>query len=135
MGIYTSRRCACNQPTHVIPNRPISDCGLLIPDNGRYDPPGLRFRWAWNRDLRMRKLIMDSSPLSYANATRWNKLVPIKVNIASWRIKNRRIPTRVNLDSRGIDLHSTRCPICDDDLEMEDHILVKCDVALNIWRE
>ncbi|GJU66241.1 aspartate--tRNA ligase, chloroplastic/mitochondrial [Tanacetum coccineum] len=83
----------------------------------------------------MRKLIMDSSPLSYVNATRWNKLVPIKVNIASWRIENRRIPTRVNLDSRGIDLHSTRCPICDDDLETEDHVLVKCDVALNIWRE
>ncbi|GJU61310.1 NB-ARC domains-containing protein [Tanacetum coccineum] len=35
----------------------------------------------------------------------------------------------------GIDLHSTRCPICDDDLEMEDHVPVKCDVALNIWRE
>ncbi|GJZ36016.1 putative RNA-directed DNA polymerase [Tanacetum coccineum] len=164
-----------NQPTHAILSRPISDCGPPIPDNGRYDPPRLRFRWAWNRDLRsadydeliqlqsllcnlqvtsdqdkweclidssrrfsvkgMRKLIMDSSPLSYANATRWNKLVPIKVNIASCRIENRRIPTRVNLDSRGIDLHSTRCPICDDDLETEDHVLVKCDVALNIWRE
>ncbi|GJS23647.1 hypothetical protein Tco_0452279 [Tanacetum coccineum] len=37
----------------------------------------------------------------------WNKLVPIKVNISSWRIKNNRIPTRVNLDNRGIDLHST----------------------------
>ncbi|GKD14196.1 hypothetical protein Tco_1198603, partial [Tanacetum coccineum] len=41
-----------NQPTHAIPSRPISDCGPRIPDNGRYDPPGLRFRWAWNRDLR-----------------------------------------------------------------------------------
>ncbi|GJU66242.1 hypothetical protein Tco_1252501 [Tanacetum coccineum] len=41
-----------NQPTHAIPSRPISDCGPPIPDNGRYDPPGLWFRWAWNRDLR-----------------------------------------------------------------------------------
>ena len=78
---------------------------------------------------------MGSSPLSSTNSTRWNKLVPIKVNIASWRIENLRIPTRVNLDSRGIDLHSIRCPICDDDLETEDHVLVKCGVALNIWKE
>ncbi|GJX43580.1 reverse transcriptase domain, reverse transcriptase zinc-binding domain protein [Tanacetum coccineum] len=82
----------------------------------------------------MIKLIMDPSPLSYRNSTRWNKLVPIKVNIASWRIENLRIPTRVNLDSRGMNLHSTRCSICDDDLETEDHVLVKCGVALNIWR-
>ena len=54
--------------------------------------------------------------------SRWNKLIPIKVNIASWRFENRRVPTRVNLDHRGIDLDSVRCPICDEDLETEEHI-------------
>nr|GFA09689.1 reverse transcriptase domain, reverse transcriptase zinc-binding domain protein [Tanacetum cinerariifolium] len=67
--------------------------------------------------------------------TRWNNLVPTKVNIASWRIKNQRIPTRVNLDYRGIDLHLIHCLVCDDDLETEEHILVKCVVAKNIWAE
>ncbi|GJW77033.1 gypsy type transposase [Tanacetum coccineum] len=134
-----------NQPIHSIPSRPISDCGPPIPDNGRYDPPRLRFRWAWNRDLRSvdyDELIQLQSLLCNLQVTsdqdKWECLIDssrsfsVKVNIASCRIENHRIPTRVNLDSRGIDLHSTRCPICDDDLETEDHVLVKCDVALNI---
>ncbi|GKE42550.1 RNA-directed DNA polymerase, eukaryota, reverse transcriptase zinc-binding domain protein, partial [Tanacetum coccineum] len=52
-----------------------------------------------------------------------------KSRIASWKMKNRRIPTRVNLDHIGVDLDSVRCPVCDNDLETEDHILVKCEVA------
>ncbi|GKD50972.1 RNA-directed DNA polymerase, eukaryota, reverse transcriptase zinc-binding domain protein [Tanacetum coccineum] len=81
----------------------------------------------------MKSLITYSlTPLSTYPYT-WNKLVPIKVNISSWRIKNNRIPTRVNLDNRGIDLHSTRCPVCDNDLETEEHILVKCNVAVETW--
>ncbi|GJX53590.1 RNA-directed DNA polymerase, eukaryota, reverse transcriptase zinc-binding domain protein [Tanacetum coccineum] len=135
------------QSTHAFPSGRICDYGSAIPNIGEYDPPRLRFRWAWSRDLRstdrdelielqsllcnfqftsdqdkweclidssrrfsvkgMRKLIMNSPPLSYTNPTRWNKLVPIKVNIASWRVENLRIPTRINLDYRGIALHST----------------------------
>nr|GEY31935.1 hypothetical protein [Tanacetum cinerariifolium] len=74
--------------------------------------------------------LMPSNPCP----TRWNKLVPIKVNSAYWRIENRRIPTMVNLDLRGIDLHSVRCSICDEDLETEEHLLVKCTLAKNTWR-
>ncbi|GJU20005.1 RNA-directed DNA polymerase, eukaryota, reverse transcriptase zinc-binding domain protein [Tanacetum coccineum] len=77
----------------------------------------------------LRNYITNSSiPLEFT-PTRWNKLVPLKVNIASWRIKRLRIPTRVNLDRRGIDLHSLRCPVCDEDLETEEHLLVNCFVA------
>ncbi|GJV90076.1 hypothetical protein Tco_1534014, partial [Tanacetum coccineum] len=41
-----------NQPTHAFPSRPILDCGPPLPNNWQYDPPGLRLRWAWSRDLR-----------------------------------------------------------------------------------
>nr|GEV33091.1 RNA-directed DNA polymerase, eukaryota, reverse transcriptase zinc-binding domain protein [Tanacetum cinerariifolium] len=40
------------------------------------------------------------------NVTRWNKLVPIKVNILGWRLSIDKLPTRVNLDARGIDVPS-----------------------------
>ncbi|GKA63408.1 NAC domain-containing protein 67-like protein [Tanacetum coccineum] len=40
-------------------------------------------------------------------------------------MKNERIPTRINLGNRGVDLHSVQCPVRDDDLETEDDILVK----------
>nr|GEW19524.1 RNA-directed DNA polymerase, eukaryota, reverse transcriptase zinc-binding domain protein [Tanacetum cinerariifolium] len=67
--------------------------------------------------------------------TLWNKFVTIKINICSWRIMNKRIPTRTNLDSRRIDLHSVRCPICDDDIETEEHIFLKCKVAAETWKQ
>ncbi|GJZ86448.1 cytochrome P450 [Tanacetum coccineum] len=73
----------------------------------------------------MRNDISNTLTPSNPSPTRWNKLVPIKVNIAAWRIEKRRIPTKVNLDLRGIDLHSVRCSICDEDLETKDHLLKK----------
>ncbi|GJZ44561.1 RNA-directed DNA polymerase, eukaryota, reverse transcriptase zinc-binding domain protein [Tanacetum coccineum] len=83
----------------------------------------------------MRLLIFNSSIQSHSTPTRWNKLVPIKINIASWRMENRRIPTRVNLDHIGVDLDSVRSLVCDNDLETEDHILVKCEVDASVWVE
>ncbi|GKD67180.1 ankyrin repeat-containing domain, PGG domain protein [Tanacetum coccineum] len=67
------------------------------------------------------------------NHPRWNKLVPIKVNIASWRIAKGRLPTKINLDLRGIDLHSVHCPLCDDDLETEHHLFIHCRIAKQVW--
>ncbi|GKA36546.1 hypothetical protein Tco_0723037 [Tanacetum coccineum] len=43
--------------------------------------------------------------------TRWNTLVPIKVNILGWRIRMDRLPTREKLDQTGIDLSSLLCPV------------------------
>ena len=38
------------------------------------------------------------------------------------------------LDSRkGIDLDSTRCPLCDDALETESHLFVECCIARDAW--
>ena len=66
-------------------------------------------------------------------ATRWNRLIPIKINISSWRVLNERLPTRYNLDMRGIDLHTVRCPICDDGIETEFHLFGQCKVAIETW--
>ena len=64
---------------------------------------------------------------------RWNKILPIKINISTWRIQHKRLPTRSNLDRRGIDLHSTRCPVCDNDIETEEHLFVSCNIAKETW--
>ncbi|GJU93350.1 RNA-directed DNA polymerase, eukaryota, reverse transcriptase zinc-binding domain protein [Tanacetum coccineum] len=45
------------------------------------------------------------------------------------------MPTRINLDHRGIDLNSVRCPICDEDVETEEHIFVHCNIARKIWKD
>ena len=65
--------------------------------------------------------MLFSAPTTTSTPTRWNTFVPSKLN----RIENLRIPTRANLDSMVLDLHSTRCPISDSDLETEEHLPVK----------
>ncbi|GKA47256.1 putative RNA-directed DNA polymerase, eukaryota, reverse transcriptase zinc-binding domain protein [Tanacetum coccineum] len=45
------------------------------------------------------------------------------------------LPSRVNLDHRGIDLDSVRCPLCNDDIETETHAFVNCSLARCIWKD
>ncbi|GKD79087.1 RNA-directed DNA polymerase, eukaryota, reverse transcriptase zinc-binding domain protein [Tanacetum coccineum] len=66
--------------------------------------------------------------------TRWNKSLPIKINVHTWRLYLDRLPTRCNLDSRGIDLHSFRCPVCDGDIETAQHLFIDCPIASGLWR-
>ncbi|XP_071694930.1 uncharacterized protein [Rutidosis leptorrhynchoides] len=72
---------------------------------------------------------------SYANNEDFlkNNLVPFKVAIFIWRALKRRIPVRTELDKRGIDLDSVRCPLCDDDVESIEHSLIFCRYAMDIW--
>ncbi|KAJ9551544.1 hypothetical protein OSB04_015589 [Centaurea solstitialis] len=53
------------------------------------------------------KLIQDSTV-----KTRWSRLVPKKIAIHTWRVRSGRIPTREELDKRGIELNSLLCPRC-----------------------
>ncbi|GJX88347.1 RNA-directed DNA polymerase, eukaryota, reverse transcriptase zinc-binding domain protein [Tanacetum coccineum] len=43
------------------------------------------------------------------------------------------LPSRVNLDRRGIDVHSILCPIFHDDVETVNHIFFSCEVAFDLW--
>ncbi|XP_071721834.1 uncharacterized protein [Rutidosis leptorrhynchoides] len=71
-------------------------------------------------------------PTQYLETMR-NNLVPRKLEIFVWRASKKRIPVRIELDKRGVDLHSVRCPVCDDDVESVDHCLVFCKFSLEIW--
>lgn len=62
-------------------------------------------------------------------------LVPKKVNVFVWRAMKRRLLVRVELDRRGIDLHSILCPCCDVETESVEHCLVLCKVARSVWEE
>ncbi|GJZ22547.1 hypothetical protein Tco_0559586 [Tanacetum coccineum] len=42
-----------------------------------------------------------------------------------------RLPARANIDKRGIDLHSTLCPFCEEQIEDEDHLFALY-TALNV---
>ncbi|XP_071739232.1 uncharacterized protein [Rutidosis leptorrhynchoides] len=71
----------------------------------------------------------NSSPL----ATLRNNLIPRKIEIFVRRCLQKRLPVMIELDKRGIDLHSVRCPICDDDIESVEHSLIFCKDTMAIW--
>lgn len=50
-----------------------------------------------------------------------------------WKLRLNRLPSRVNLDRRGLDLHSILCPTCDSDVETVNHLFFSCELALDLW--
>ncbi|XP_071704164.1 uncharacterized protein [Rutidosis leptorrhynchoides] len=62
-----------------------------------------------------------------------NNLVSKKIEVFVWRARKKRISALIELDKRGIDLHSVRCPLCDDDLETVDRSLILCKHAFEVW--
>ncbi|XP_071728751.1 uncharacterized protein [Rutidosis leptorrhynchoides] len=73
------------------------------------------------------------TPFSSQHGTFRNNLVPKKIEVFTRRALKKRIPVRLELDKRGIDMHSVRCPLCDDDLESVDHALIFCKLVIDIW--
>ncbi|XP_071687580.1 uncharacterized protein [Rutidosis leptorrhynchoides] len=96
--------------------------------------------WSWaftnNGLFTVKKLnsIIDEQTMGSTSqlATLHHKLIPKKVEVFIWRMQHKCLPVKMELDKREIDLHSVRCPVCDDDLESLEHALVSCKYALEI---
>ena len=99
-----------------------------------------RDTWTWSLDVHkgfsvasIRSLIDLHFLGANLNATRWNRSIPIKVNVFMWRAMLNKLPTRVNLDRKGIEVDSLLCPICHEDVETVNHIFFTCDLAKDLW--
>ncbi|GJV15281.1 F-box domain containing protein [Tanacetum coccineum] len=66
--------------------------------------------------------------------TRWVKLIPIKINILAWKISLDCLPTRFILSSRGLEIDSLLCPVCNASAETSSHSFFACSLARNIMR-
>ncbi|GJW43820.1 RNA-directed DNA polymerase, eukaryota [Tanacetum coccineum] len=60
---------------------------------------------------------------------RWVKFIPIKINIFAWRIFLDKLPTRLNLSFRGLDIPSIICALCSIAVESTSHLLFSCQLA------
>ncbi|GJS32829.1 RNA-directed DNA polymerase, eukaryota [Tanacetum coccineum] len=76
-------------------------------------------RWVWNlngsglfRVCDIRNLLDEKFLPKVEVATRWVKYIPIKLNIFAWRVCLDRLPTRLNLVRRDVQVSSLDCPIC-----------------------
>ncbi|XP_071695767.1 uncharacterized protein [Rutidosis leptorrhynchoides] len=65
----------------------------------------------------------------------YQQISPKKVEVFVWRARKLRLPVLVELDKRGIDLHSVRCPLCDEEIESVKNSLLQCKHAFEIWRK
>ncbi|XP_071688191.1 uncharacterized protein [Rutidosis leptorrhynchoides] len=84
--------------------------------------------------LHLSKLIDEKllGPRTGAEYTDRVNIIPKKIGLLVWRAKLNRIPVRVELDKRWIDLDSVRCPVCDKDIETVEHIFIQCDFAKDL---
>ncbi|GKC33866.1 RNA-directed DNA polymerase, eukaryota, reverse transcriptase zinc-binding domain protein, partial [Tanacetum coccineum] len=96
--------------------------------------------WIWSLDgadgfsvASVRQLVDSHILVVDQFATRWNRCVPIKINVFMWRLLLNKLPSRVNLDRRGIDVGSILCPICQDDVESVYHLYFSCEMAKDLW--
>ncbi|XP_071726422.1 uncharacterized protein [Rutidosis leptorrhynchoides] len=98
--------------------------------------------WVWILDTCNRftvKKLCNLIDLKYITVDRSdvttlrNQFVPKKIELFIWRARLGRIPVRVELDKRGIDLDNVRCPICNGDIESVMHILKTCNFANDLW--
>ncbi|GJZ17711.1 putative reverse transcriptase domain-containing protein [Tanacetum coccineum] len=64
----------------------------------------------------------------------WDKSLPRKVNIFMWRLKLDRLPHRLHLSSRGIDIPKISCPSCSGNVETNHHIFFDCVIAKEVWK-
>ncbi|GKA12764.1 putative RNA-directed DNA polymerase, eukaryota, reverse transcriptase zinc-binding domain protein, partial [Tanacetum coccineum] len=55
------------------------------------------------------------------------------VNIFMWRLLLDKLPHRLNLLSRGLDIDSILCPVCSKHVESNSHAFFSCSAASNIW--
>jgi ribonuclease HI len=62
----------------------------------------------------------------------WNLKAPPRVRNLLWRICRRCIPTRVNLQSRGVNC-TTVCSLCNDHDEDSRHLFFDCSSSKNVW--
>nr|GEU30530.1 RNA-directed DNA polymerase, eukaryota [Tanacetum cinerariifolium] len=77
----------------------------------------------------VRTILDDIFLPSAADATRWVKYIPIKINVFAWRAWLDRFPTRSNLVCKGVVLDSSLCSLCGLVPEDIHHVLFQCHTA------
>ncbi|GJR27912.1 RNA-directed DNA polymerase, eukaryota [Tanacetum coccineum] len=96
--------------------------------------------WVWklesmgNFTVRSVRIGIDKEMLIINGApTRWCKLVKNKANIMVWKMALDRLPTRVTLDARGLDIPSVLCPICEECSESTTRDFFQCLFVAQVY--
>ncbi|GJU14811.1 RNA-directed DNA polymerase, eukaryota, partial [Tanacetum coccineum] len=109
---------------------------LLISNTSSVILPNISDRWSWLLDssgdfsVKSTRDFIDDSMLPKTDVpTRWVKSIPIKINIFAWRVSLDKLPSRLNLSLRGLDIPFIICPLCSIAVESTSHLLFSCQLA------
>ncbi|GJW80582.1 RNA-directed DNA polymerase, eukaryota [Tanacetum coccineum] len=98
-------------------------------------------RWVWDlngdgifRVKDVRCLLDEFFLPKDITATRWVKTILIKINVFAWKVCIDRLPTRMNLFRRDVQVPSLLCPICNDAPEDTSHLSFNCALAIDVTR-
>ena len=80
-----------------------------------------------------KKVIADRQMPANVSKLKWVGWTPLKCKIMVWRADLNRLPTRVELVKRGIQLDNDLCPLCDVDQETSTHLFTGCLFTSEIW--
>ncbi|GJV61243.1 RNA-directed DNA polymerase, eukaryota [Tanacetum coccineum] len=104
--------------------------------------PNMCDRWFWSLEssgdfsVKSTRICIDDNILPKNDVpTRWVKIIPIKVNIHAWKVFLDKLPTRLNLSLRGMDIPSILCPLCNSAAESTSHIFFSCPLARQVWNK
>ncbi|GJX81477.1 RNA-directed DNA polymerase, eukaryota, reverse transcriptase zinc-binding domain protein [Tanacetum coccineum] len=78
--------------------------------------------------------LIDQKSLPSLPSTTWEKSIPRKVNIFIWRLSLDRLPHRLNLSLRGMDIPTISCSSCNANVESANHIFFECTIASDMWK-
>ncbi|GKD03865.1 RNA-directed DNA polymerase, eukaryota [Tanacetum coccineum] len=78
--------------------------------------------------------IIDQKTLPFLPSNSWDKIIPRKVNIFICRLSLDRLPHRLNLSFRGMDITTISCSFCNANVESANHILFECIIASDLWK-
>ncbi|GKF85538.1 RNA-directed DNA polymerase, eukaryota, partial [Tanacetum coccineum] len=99
-------------------------------------------RWVWRLDssgdfsVKSARPFIDDSFLPKEEVpTRWVKFIPIKVNILAWKVCLDKLPTRLNISLRGLDIPYILCPTYSTVVESTAHLLFSCHLARQLMRK
>ncbi|GJU14917.1 RNA-directed DNA polymerase, eukaryota [Tanacetum coccineum] len=83
----------------------------------------------------VRQLIDDSILPKVEVATRWVKVKLIKINVFVWRVRMDKLPARLNLSLKGINISTIVCLLWHASVESGSHIFFSCPMACHLWRK
>ncbi|CAJ2678808.1 unnamed protein product [Trifolium pratense] len=119
----------------------LGECQSLLLDISLQDQTIDRWQWSPDPDIGYTvggayQLLTSHASVTLDDAENlvWHSQVPLKVSIFAWRLLRDRLPTRVNLVTRGV-LSSTAgtCVFGCGAAELAHHLFLSCSFAGSLW--